>query len=239
MMYPRTTPARPSAQSAFRASNAVKFGLVFCVVNLHTLRSLSDLFYLAMYVPTATVVATQFLIRYKKRILRGNGALFYVWIFLAFLAFAVSMLTISAGAAIYGLIRFLFAAPIFMALVLYTADEYDLRKHIRTAVVFFAIASLTLPLQFVVGPISWFAESSTRAGFDRYSTLVGSLTAMGIIVGSYMLLAQGMTSSRRWLWVSFTALAATASLSKSAIANVAVAAILLIYLNRKSLGRLP
>src|ERR1035437_2597789 len=155
-------------------SNGAKFAIVFCVVNLHTLRNLSTMGYLAAYVPVAAYVIARYLTREKHDLLADRGNLFELWVLVGFCAYAVSLFIISPSGATTGLIRFLFATPIFMAFTLYTSNIDDLLKHIRTMVFFFAFASLTLPMQFFTGPVSWFNDSSSRAGFVRYASLIGS-----------------------------------------------------------------
>lgn len=214
--------------------NTVKFAIVFVVVNLHTLSDLSLPLYLAMYVPTVAVVILQYYFRYKNSKPPVSAGLFWVWAILGVFGFAVSLALISPGGSAQGLVRYLFSAPIYLALVLYTENEEDLRRHLVTAVAFFAIASLSIPLQFFTGPISWFADSSERAGLDRFSSLVGNLTSVGIVVGIYIVLSHAAPGRQRWLWVVLMIFPAMLSLQKSAIVNIALGVLILIILNRRS-----
>lgn len=217
--------------------NSVKFAIVFCVVNLHLLRNLSPIGYLAVYVPVVAYVVAQYVSRRKGDLLADRGNLFRLWVLVGFLGYVVSLFNISPSGATTGLMRFFFATPIFMAFTLYTDDLDDLKKHIRTMVFFFAFASLTLPMQFFTGPVSWFADTSSRAGFERYASLVGSLTAVGVIVGCYLLLAQMLPAASRYILLCLIALPALSSLSKAAILNVALSVTLILYLNRRSLTK--
>lgn len=219
-------------------SNTVKFAIVFVVVNLHTLSDLSLPLYLAMYVPTVAVVILQYYFRYKDGKPPVSAGLFWVWAIVGVFGFAVSLALISPGGSAQGLVRYLFSAPIYLALVLYTENEEDLRRHLVTAVAFFAIASLSIPLQLFTGPISWFAESSERAGLDRFSSLVGNLTSVGIVVGIYIVLSQAAPGRQRWLWVVLMIVPAVLSLQKSAIVNIALGLLILTILNRRSWKRL-
>ena len=219
-------------------SNRLKFAIVFLIVNLHVFRNLSLVLYMMIYGPMVLVIAVNFLTRAYRGQLARFGSVFYLWVGFAFSAFFVSLLLISPAGAVNGLARFLFAAPIFMALVLYTDGADDLRKHLTTFVVFFAAAGLSLPLQFVVGPMSWFAESSVRAGLERYSSLIGSLTSIGVIVGCYIVLVQGMKSRFKILFVAGMIFPAVVSLNKAALVNVAIALLGLMFLNRRSMSRI-
>ncbi|TFC93277.1 MULTISPECIES: hypothetical protein [Cryobacterium] len=219
-------------------SNPVKFAMVFLVVNLHLLRNVSVSLYLALYLLVTAYVTIQYLSKRKSRFVVAEGLAFHLWVMAALFAFATSLVLISPIGAVEGLSRFLFAAPIYMAFVLYTDTFEDLRGHLITFAGFFAIASLSLPLQFLVGPISWFASASERGGFERYASLVGSLTSIGIVVGSYIVLAQGLPKIRRLVFLPLILLPALVSLNKSAIANVAIALLVLAFLNRRSLSKL-
>lgn len=225
------------ARQSGRASNRVMFAIVFLIVNMHLLRNLSLLLYVALYVPMLFYITVEFVTRAYRRQLPGFGHLFIVWITFAVIGFLVSLMLISPLGAVMGLARFLFGAPIFMALVLYTRNADEFRGHLSTLVYFFAISSLSLPLQFLVGPISWFAEASQRAGLERYSSLIGSLTSIGVIVGSYLVLVHGVRSKIKILLIVGMILPAVVSLNKSAMVNIAIAILGLVFLNRRSLSR--
>ncbi|MDP3950824.1 hypothetical protein [Microbacterium sp.] len=215
--------------------NSLKFAIVFWVVNLHLLRNLATLPYLALYGLISAVVVLSFMFGVKRS--RLSLSLPTLWLLIAVVGALVSSFVIPVSAALYGLSRFLFAAPIFLALVQYTDSRNDLLLHIRSVTLYFAVAALTVPLQFVVGPISWFADDSSRAGFDRYSSLVGSLASLGIVTGCYIVLMQLSPARTRFLKIAVTIVSAIASLSKSAIANVVLGMIAMTWVSRKKLSR--
>jgi len=219
-------------------SNGLKFAIVAVVVNLHTLRNLSFATYIAIYAVVSGVLVADFLIRMAKDERRLGWGPFVAWLAASLLGALISLGTISASGALTGLSRFLFAMPIFMALYLYTDDLEQLRGHVKTLVVFFALASLTLPMQIVTGPISWFAGATERGGLERYASLVGSLTSIGVVVGSYLLLTHALTPRSRPWWMILIAVSAAMSLSKAAIANVAIAFGVLLVMNRRHLSRI-
>ena len=219
-------------------SNTTKFALVFWIVNLAALRNFSEFLYLPIYAVTVLIVGAQFYRCDKVRRLDDCGRNFMVWVLLSSVGFVVSLVIISPTGASTGFIRFLFASPVFMALVLYTESMDEFRRHLTTAVVYFMVASMTLPLQFLTGPISWFATASERGGFERYSSLVGSLTSMGIVVGSYLIFLSAAKGAWRWLLLPLIVFPSLVSLSKSAIVNLVIALIVILYLNRRSLSKL-
>lgn len=216
----------------------MKFAIVFVAVNLHVLRNISLPGYMMFYAPIALFVSFQFAFMLARKPREIRIGPFFVWLAIAAGGTLTSVAVISLGGALTGLSRFLFGIPVFFALYLYTDGIADLRKHILTFGVFFAVAAMTIPLQTVTGPISWFAVASTRAGLDRYASLLGSLTSIGTVVGAYVVLAQALSPGRRWALLLLMALPAAMSLNKSAIANIAIAVLILIYLNRATLSKL-
>ena len=219
-------------------SNRVRFALIFVVINLHVLINLSPVLYLTIYGLAVANLIVDYLSKRRDRRSQVATGLFNIWIVIAIFGFLTSLTLISPMGASLGLVRFLFTAPLFLALVLYTENITELRHHIQTFVGFFALASLTIPLQFFIGPISWFAESSQRNGFERYSSILGNLTAIGITVGSYVVLSRETAPARRWLWLILMILPAIISLDKAAIANIALGLLLLLFLNRRSLSKM-
>lgn len=222
----------------FAIGNTTKFAVVFVVVGMHTLSNLSLPLYLIFYVPTVAVVALQYVFGARDRRSVVASRLFTAWIFIGVCGFAVSLAIISPGGAVQGLVRFLFAAPLFMALVLYTKTAEELRRHLVTAVIFLTVASLTIPLQLLTGPISWFSAASYRDGLQRYSSLLGSLTSLGIVVGSYIVLSQAARPAWRWVWLFLIVVAAALSLQKAAFVNIAIGLAFFVILNRRAWKRL-
>ncbi|MDQ4214246.1 hypothetical protein [Microbacterium capsulatum] len=219
-------------------SNRAKFAIVFVVVNMHMLRNVSFSGYITVYALIAFFLLAELIVRPRPKRRRPSWGPIVLWIWISALGFVVSLATISVAGAATGLSRFLFAVPIIFALYLFTETFEDLTAHVKTFVVFFALASMTLPLQLVTGPIGWFATATDRGGMDRYSSLVGSLTSIGVVVGCYLLLTQGFPGRSRAFWMLLIAGSAAISLSKAAIANVAIAFAIILLINRKSFSRL-
>lgn len=213
--------------------NAVGFAIVFVVVNLHTLRNWNQPIYLGIYGLVALWVGWLYLRAPKAPRLADRGAFFWIWVGVALLGTASSLATISATGAAYGTLRFLFALPVWCALVVFTDSLNDLRRHLVTVVTFFLVASWTLPLQFVIGPVSWFPAASIRGDEVRYASLVGSLTSIGVVVGCYLLLSLMLRSPWKWALMGLIAIPAALSLSKAAIANIAIAFVIIVWFNRR------
>jgi len=220
--------ARVDAADTYRWAG---FALVALVVNGHSVRHLSLILYAALYGVVTIALTVAFVTRRTWRGLDMRGLL--IWCAVAASGAVVSTVIIGLGPAIYGLVRFLFAVPVFLALAVFTRDWRDVKVHAVTITTVFAIGSLTLPMQFITGEIAWFGGSSERAGFERFTSILGGLTALGYAVGGYVVLTQ---ASKPWLrilqWLAVIS-ASFASLSKAAIANVGVAALAIVWTYRR------
>lgn len=214
----------PSSERDLRAegrANSWGFAVVFIVVNLHVLRNVASAPYLALY----AVVTLWVLNRAIAQISRSNNVrlgLPSAWVLTALIAFLSSIAISGLPAATYGLVRYLFAFPIFLAFVAYTTTDKDLANHLRTMCYFFTFGSLTVPLQYFTGPITFFADASERAGIERFASIFGSLTALGVAAGSYIALTQALRSRAMISAVLAISVGGIASLSKAAIANIAL-----------------
>lgn len=209
-----------AAQAQARA-NTWGFALVFVVVNLHVLRNIASAPYLGVYALTSMWVLNRALVRLRTHQAFTLG-LPLAWLAAAGIAFASTLAISGAAVAAYGLARYLFALPILLAFIAYTTQPGDLKRHVRTMCIFFAIGSLSIPLQYLTGPIRFFAAASERAGLERYASIFGSLTALGISAGSYIALTQTLKIRSTVMTVVAISVGGIASLSKAAIANIAL-----------------
>jgi hypothetical protein len=214
-------------------TNTARFLIVVVVVNLHLLRNVSAPGYLALYAVVALWSFWHFLITDRVRALQDRGWIAWLWIVLGIAAAIVTALVGSLGGALYGLLRFLFVMPVFFAAVAFTDTREQLRRNITSCVAVFAVASLTLPLQFLTGPINFFAPALVRGADVRYSSLVGSVTSEGIAVGLFVLMAPAARRWWPWVLVAAMGLPAMLSLSKAAVANLGLAAAGLLVAHRR------
>lgn len=92
------------------------------------------------------------------------------------------------GDPLPGIARLLFTAPTLIGMI-YTLNVRSFPVYCTIWLAFGVLAAMSLPAQYILGPISWFAESSERAGTDRFASLAGSLTTYGNLVGALIFLA--------------------------------------------------
>lgn len=200
--------------------------------NLHVLRDVGPVggVYLLLWALALAVVVIDALDATRRRPFKLMST-FGVWIWIGITGWIASLATMSLYGAFFGLARFWFSMPILLAIVAYCHSRDDLKRFTGYAVIFFALATLTIPMQLVTGPVSWFHEESTRGGLDRYPSILGGLNAAGGIAGAYIVLAQVLKPRARLLAVAAIALSVTADLSKSGIVSVGMGLALLAILN--------
>lgn len=169
-----------------------------------------------------------------KKLKDGNLLIVVLWILIPLFGLFVSLNFISKTGAFIGISRYLFAFPLCLAYINYINSLRDWKFSTIISIVFFGLGALTLPLQFVVGEITWFPESSERAGSVRYSSMIGSLTSLGTMVGVYILLANIIRNPwYKSVIILILVLCSLISLSKAAIANVCIAIVVTAILNIK------
>jgi hypothetical protein len=220
--------------SGFTTADEIKFSFVASVISLHILRNLSPVLYLLLYSVAMIIIFTD-VFRKRSFVSSSYGsAMYFSYIFFSIVTFFISILLISTGGALVGLSRFLFASPIFFAFLLYSNTISKFEYSLRFLGILYALFCLTVPLQLVTGPISWFADSSERAGFVRYASLHGSLTSLGTTCGMYCFFTMlNKTSLVKLLSLSAIILGAVVSLSKSAFVNLGLAfPLLFLLMNR-------
>jgi hypothetical protein len=130
-----------------------------------------------------------------------------------------------------GLSRLIFSLPMVVAILISSPNRENVKKLVFLTGFITFIASLSIPYQFIFGAIPWFAESSERAGVDRFASLFGSLTALGLVVG-YGIFALVITT-KRYLFSAMlvvgTIVGALLSTQKAAIVNIILCLIALIF----------
>jgi hypothetical protein len=206
--------------STVRRGDRWVFAAIFMIVNLHTLRHLIGVIYLGFYVAAAALSIALALSRRALRSLDDRGLAVSIWLSVAIIAAYVTLITTSASGAITGLLRFCFAMPIFLALAACTRSRSDLKSHITVMVCFYAVGALTVPLQEFTGPLAVFSDATSRAGFDRYRSLLGAVSVVAVTAGMIVPLVRFVP--RLWRFAALMALCISPllSLSKAAVPAV-------------------
>ena len=208
------------------------------VVNLHVVRNHPTFgqVYLAIWATTFLMVARDYAKSRKPS--RSMTQLLGAWILLGVIGFVSSVSLISFAGSAYGLARFWFALPVFLALGIYTQSSADLKLYIAWLVLFYAFAVATIPLQTLTGSISWFHDETIRGGLARYPSMLGGLNAAGGSVGLYMLLGVHLPRPINWFIPPFIAGCVAIDLSKSGIVSIVSAALIIGWMQRSEATKL-
>jgi hypothetical protein len=219
-----------------RIKRSVLVLLPYLWLNLHLLRNISLIGYLLIlalvYVP-ALIYCFSEMRRVKA-----------TWIAIWFVLFLVSSLSASLAtfldygidAGIYATARYFLAMPMILITYVLLRTETEMRKVLLLFCIVVLLGSLTIPLQYAVGPITWFAESSERAGIVRLASLLGSLTAAGnvIPVAVYVALVLRLSKPAKLVLVTGLVISGLLTLQKAALLGIPLAiGMYLVYLGRQ------
>lgn len=205
--------------------------LVFSSTLLHLGRNISGAYY-GIWAGTIAVFVV-FLIRSGQFEARRN--FFFLTILGLFLYCCIISYYWSSnfGDPLIGIARLGFIIPVILVIA-YTPNIRSFDMFCMLWLGFATLAALSLPLQFIVGPISWFSESFERVGVSRFGSLAGSLTTFGNMVGTAVFIA--VIRFRKFhyiiLIVLILMLATVLSLQKAAIGSLAIALITILLTRR-------
>lgn len=213
--------------------------VVLLVVNLHIMRNIPGVgvIYYAIFGVVALLALLDFFALAKFRAAPDRHFL-GIWVLMGLTGIGASIATISLSGSAYGLVRFWFALPLYIALLAYCRDKSDVVAYTRLATYFFTIAVLTIPLQVIIGPINWFKEGSERGEFARYASLLGGLNAAGGTAGVFIVLCQLIPGWKKWALTALIAASVVMDLSKSGIVSTAVALVVVLLMNVRKLPSL-
>lgn len=217
-----------SADADSRASKVrcLKFTGIFVAINLHQLaESFPPVFVAILLAAMATLALDMCGARLRvDRPAAFNLTLVGLYLVSTLAAYIHSLAVISTLGATIGLIRFLFAFPVFLASLVYIKTDEDLRRCLVAMAVAVAILYLSVPWQIAFGQLPWLPSEYERGGFARYASLLGNVTAVGIALGFYLAPALFLTRNAnvRMVLTASLILSGAASLSKAALMNAAL-----------------
>ena len=84
--------------------------------------------------------------------------------------------------------RLLLMPMIAFVFLYFLKDKTDYILMLKVILFCFTLGSASIVFQFFFGEVPWFASSATRGSLVRYSSILGSLTVFGTIVGFQFLL---------------------------------------------------
>ena len=220
--------------TGYNRGSTVLLVLVLIVGQLHLLRNISTSYH-ALYFVCLLISFWFVLVRWvalrsvEKKVIVYVIAIFFMPI-VSVLPGAIAEKYDSLEDILVGILRVMFSLPIYLVILASPSDRKTINILLVAVALITLIAALSVPYQFLFGAISWFAMESERAGLDRFSSLFGSLTALGGVVGCGLLAA--VVSIRSAFWsaatVSGIVLGALLSLQKAAVANIVLCLLYLV-----------
>lgn len=164
---------------ASQMKNVIIFGIV--VILLQLLRNVSSMYYLTFAAYLIIVLL------YDVKFARHKNFQGYVAIFFGLMMY-VLLMTLAAPPNdgqdwILGYVRLFYLIPIILFFVFAPLNNRDASRLWIIFLIFALASSLSIVVQYVIGPIDWFADASSRAGTERFASLAGSLTIFGSLLG--------------------------------------------------------
>lgn len=204
------------------------------ILLFHIARNVS----LTLYLLVLGVCYLALFLHYRPR----NFSVVKIWFVLSLLWIPlISLFYLTPEDFLGALPRFLITLPFVVFCSYY--GNFNLRetlKFFRVFCIFVTFSSLSVVYQVAFGALPFLADPSVREGLVRFSSLAGSLTALGIIGGfavvvlmflGHRLFGSAIATSL----VVVNVIGMLATLQKAAVVNLALCLILYVCINRRSL----
>jgi len=211
---------------------------LYTLLNLHLLRNVS----LTGYVVTLALIYIPVMAYCLSRLTTVKMGKIALW-FLLFLVTALwaSIITftnygIAAGA--YASVRYFLTMPMALVAYLLLPSEASIRKVLLVLCFIVLVGVLTIPLQYVIGPIPWFAEPGERANMTRYASILGSLPVAGGVIPYAVLAALVLRMNKliKATLVFLLFICAVLTLQKAALLGIPLAVgVYLLYVRKRKL----
>lgn len=190
------------------------------IILIHLFRNITDIYYLFLgFILLGFLILTFRRLKNKKlqKIYLFMAVIFLYVIFASLMA--ESLYPIAIGAS-----RLFYLSPVVLYFSSKDFTNIEIAIFWKLILWFIVASSFTIFLQYFIGPISWFADHSERAGTDRFASLAGSLTVYGSLVGVGIVLS-GSLYKRSAIYVVLLfilCLGALLSLQKMAFFSMAL-----------------
>lgn len=218
----------------------VILAIVFSVLLLQVFRNLTSLYFLAYAAGTAVMVLLIVTKLHKAKI--SNVVLLGLIPYLGILITASYATYINANSyqesPLIGLQRFIFCYFIIAYIVAYKYDIDFIRLY-RVYLVIGVLAALSIFYQHFFGELQFLADPGGRAGLVRFTSLLGSLTVFGTVVGAFIFLTFYLSKSivLQFVLISIFFASSILSLQKAAIASMFIGFAAAVLLNILSLKK--
>src|SRR5450759_2613334 len=218
--------------------------VVLVITQLHLLRNVSPVYLLPVLM---SFFASIWFVVHRWRLLSDIEK---IAIYFLLAIFLTPMLTMLAGVVAgkydgfgevaLGVSRTIFSLPIYLVILALPSHRESINKLLLTVALITLVAALSIPYQFLFGPVEWFADSSERSGLARYATLFGSLTALGLVCGYGILAAIMSIRSTVFSAAVITGIVVggVLSLQKAAIVNMLIVLLIVPFIKTVQVKKL-
>jgi hypothetical protein len=172
-----------------------------------------------------------YILRDGIKYLRSWIARWYgIFLLVSFLGALQTIYSYGIGVGLYACVRFYMVAPLVPLAAIALDNTKKMAFVIKCFIGITCIGVFSIALQYVTGPVSWFAEPGERAGIMRFGSILGSLPTIGgvlplAVFGALMIKMRWNIRSLVLLILFFGVLI---SLSKGSIAGTALALVLFL-----------
>lgn len=209
--------------------------LITYILGLQILRNISTAIYIGVLFAFYFVLYGTFFYESKKRFgaIKINKLTGVKLIFLITYLMLPVLTLINSDLAMVAISRYLVTFPFIIFCFVYPFFGMSMINRIlRVFVLISVLSAISIIVQIITGPISFFTDYSYREGLERYTSLSGSLTIFGT-TGSMALLFVLVSKSEyskfiRNSYIFLLIFGLLCSLQKSAIINIII--VLMIYL---------
>lgn len=204
----------------------------FILISFQTIKAIIPFYeYIVLTFSIITVLIVTLYFILKNGLIDREGILLVTIFLLAYVyGFLISFYYQVAPISFEVIGRYFVMMPFVFMGFYFTTKIEDLTKVGKVYMWVIVLGSVSVIYQYFTGPIEWFHESSTRLGQERYASLIGGLTTLGV-VGTFGIIHAYFLLNNKYIKLFTISLIATGmvlSLQKAAIANLLV--LLLVYM---------
>ena len=166
---------------------------------------------------------------------------YYFFLLFTFLVIFWSFFYMLSLEPLVGIPRALLMPLLAMIFFINLDKDEDFVGVIKVVLFCFTLGGLSLVYQFLFDPISWFSPSATRGVLVRFSSILGSLTVYGSIIGYFFILIFGPLNLLRnvffrMFFFSVLIVSVAISLQKTALFILVISFFILLIYNTRLHG---
>ena len=212
----------------------ILFGSGISIILFHLLRNVSSAYFGLILL----VLSGFLLVSLKETIPKKSVLIGGFFIVVIFYVLVVSLLATQDDNPSIGFVRLFYLFPVVSYFFNKQFNDKESLFFWKIILIFSILATLSILIQYIIGPISWFAVHSGRASTDRFASLIGSLTAYGGFVAVPLLISMLMIKNRllKFFIIILLIFGAALSLQKMSIASVLISFLLVAHFEKKRLS---